>query len=169
MRNCSRASSDVSRDVDAANSAKRARVRLTGNRRVHLRPDPFRLDARQDSPRTDGPIRRDGIVRRKRSAGGTRPHRVAGNRPDAAGATDLDALTGQLDLLVARSKYSTNSEISALNSGVTRQIAQAIEDRRVCERLFNDYPGARRFVGNCANKRRETLTRAGQPWRGATS
>ena len=63
-----------------------------------------------------------------------------------AGAIDLDALTGQLDLLVARSKYSTNSEISALNSGVIRQIAQAIEDRRVCERLFNDYPGARRFV-----------------------
>ena len=63
-----------------------------------------------------------------------------------AGAIDLDALTGQLDLLVARSKYSTNSEISALNSGVIRQIAQAIEDRRVCERLFNDYPGARKFV-----------------------
>ncbi len=67
--------------------------------------------------------------------------------PDAAGAIDLDALTGQLDLLVARSKYSTNSEISVLDSDVTRQIAQAIEDRRVCERLFNDYPGARRFVG----------------------
>ncbi|MGX7002134.1 cobaltochelatase CobT-related protein [Caballeronia sp. KNU42] len=65
---------------------------------------------------------------------------------DAAGAIDLDALTGQLDLLVARSKYSTNSEISALNSGAIRQIAQAIEDRRVCERLFDDYPGARKFV-----------------------
>jgi cobalamin biosynthesis protein CobT len=66
--------------------------------------------------------------------------------PDAASAADLDALAGQLDLLVARSKYSTTSEISALNSGVTQQIAQAIEDRRVCERLFNDYPGARGFV-----------------------
>ena len=66
--------------------------------------------------------------------------------PGATGAIDLDALTGQLDLLVARSKYSTTSEISALNSGVTRQFAQAIEDRRVCEQLFNDYPGARRFV-----------------------
>ncbi len=67
--------------------------------------------------------------------------------PDAAHAIDLDTLTGQLDLLVARSKYSASSEISALSSSVTRQIAQAIEDRRVCERLFNDYPGARRFVG----------------------
>lgn len=62
--------------------------------------------------------------------------------PEAAGAADLDALTGQLDLLVARSRYSTISEINALNSGVTRRIAQAIEDRRVCERLFSDYPGA---------------------------
>jgi cobalamin biosynthesis protein CobT len=67
--------------------------------------------------------------------------------PQTAGAVDLDALTGQLDLLVARSKYSTLSAISALDSGVTRQIAQAIEDRRVCERLFIDYSGARRFVG----------------------
>jgi cobalamin biosynthesis protein CobT len=67
--------------------------------------------------------------------------------PQTAGAVDLDALTGQLDLLVARSKYSTLSAISALDSGVTRQIAQAIEDRRVCERLFIDYPGARKFVG----------------------
>lgn len=66
--------------------------------------------------------------------------------PEAASPTELDALTGQLDLLVARSKYSTISEISALNSGVTQRIAQAIEDRRVCERLFGDYPGARRFV-----------------------
>ncbi|CAH2806670.1 MAG: hypothetical protein CBCREVIR_2460 [Candidatus Burkholderia crenata] len=47
---------------------------------------------------------------------------------------------------MVRSKYSAISEISALNAGPTRQIAQAIEDRRVCERLFNDYPGARRFV-----------------------
>jgi cobalamin biosynthesis protein CobT len=67
--------------------------------------------------------------------------------PQTAGAVDLDALTGQLDLLVARSKYSTLSAFSALDSGVTRQIAQAIEDRRVCERLFIDYPGARKFVG----------------------
>ena len=66
--------------------------------------------------------------------------------PDAPGAINLDALTGQLDLLVARSKYSAISEISALNAGPTRQIAQAIEDRRVCDRLFNDYPGARGYV-----------------------
>src|SRR5258707_11619694 len=64
-------------------------------------------------------------------------------KPEAASGVDLDALTGQLDLLVARSKHSTISTISALNSGATRQIAQAIEDRRVCERLFDAYPGAR--------------------------
>ncbi|MEA2727960.1 MAG: hypothetical protein QOF70_2435 [Acetobacteraceae bacterium] len=68
-------------------------------------------------------------------------------KPEAASGVHLDALTGQLDLLVARSKYSTISTISALNSGATRQIAQAIEDRRVCERLFEAYPGARKFVG----------------------
>jgi Cobalamin biosynthesis protein CobT VWA domain len=76
--------------------------------------------------------------------------------PGAAGPADLDALTGQLDLLVARSKYSTISEISALNSGVTQRIAQAIEDRRVCERLFNDYPGARRFVGKLREQKART-------------
>ena len=65
----------------------------------------------------------------------------------AAAAIDLDALTGQLDLLVARSKFSAIDEISALNPGITRQIAQAIEDRRVCERLFSNYPGAHGFVG----------------------
>jgi cobalamin biosynthesis protein CobT len=67
--------------------------------------------------------------------------------PDAANPTDLDALTGQLDLLVARAKFSAIDEINALPSGPTRQIAQAIEDRRVCERLVSDYPGARVFIG----------------------
>ena len=87
--------------------------------------------------------------------------------PEAAGAIDLDALTGQLDLLVARSKYSTNSEISALDSDVTRQIAQAIEDRRVCERLFSDYPGAHRFVAKLREQTaRDTHTRwPGLAWR----
>jgi cobalamin biosynthesis protein CobT len=80
--------------------------------------------------------------------------------PEAAGAADLDAITGQLDLLVARSKYSTLSEINALNSGVIQQIAQAIEDRRVCERLFIDYPGARKFVGELREQTaRHTHTR----------
>jgi len=81
--------------------------------------------------------------------------------PEAAGAIDLDALTGQLDLLVARSKYSAINEISALNAGATRQIAQAIEDRRVCERLFNDYPGARRFV---AKLREQTARKTHERW-----
>jgi cobalamin biosynthesis protein CobT len=84
---------------------------------------------------TSGPrVERDRIVLPELSA-------------EAAGALDLDALTGQLDLLVARSKFSAIDEINVLNPGVTRQIAQAIEDRRVCERLFSDYPGARGFVG----------------------
>jgi cobalamin biosynthesis protein CobT len=81
--------------------------------------------------------------------------------PDAAGAIDLDALTGQLDLLVARSKYSAINEISALNADAARQIAQAIEDRRVCERLFNDYPGARRFVGKL---REQTARQMHERW-----
>ena len=59
---------------------------------------------------------------------------------------DSDALTGQLDLLAARWKFSAIDQISALPSGPARQLAEVIDDRRVCERLFIDYPGARRYI-----------------------
>jgi cobalamin biosynthesis protein CobT len=86
---------------------------------------------------------------------------------DAARPIDMDALTGQLDLLVARSKFSAIDEISALPSGTTRQIAQAIEDRRVCERLFNEYPGARVFIGKLREQAAWTMHERWHalPWR----
>ena len=64
----------------------------------------------------------------------------------APDSPDADALTGQLDLLAARWKFSVIDEIDALPSGPARQLAEVIEDRRVCERLFADYPGARGYV-----------------------
>jgi hypothetical protein len=63
--------------------------------------------------------------------------------PDSSNA---DALTGQLDLLAARWKFSAIDQINALPSGPARQLAEVIDDRRVCERLFLDYPGARGFI-----------------------
>ena len=64
----------------------------------------------------------------------------------APDAPDADALTGQLDLLAARWKFSIIDQINALPSGPVLQLAEVIEDRRVCERLFIDYPGARGFI-----------------------
>jgi cobalamin biosynthesis protein CobT len=66
---------------------------------------------------------------------------------DPADARDMSVLTGYVDLLVARFRFSTIDEIAALQSSVTQRIAQVIEDRRVCEQLFRDYPGARGFIG----------------------
>jgi hypothetical protein len=61
--------------------------------------------------------------------------------------TDRDALTGYLDLLAARAKYSALDQLAALDAGITQRLAQVIEDRRVCAELFATYPGARGFVG----------------------
>jgi cobalamin biosynthesis protein CobT len=58
-----------------------------------------------------------------------------------------DVLVGYLDLLVARAKHSTFAELEALPQGVATNLAQVIEDRRVCAQLLEEYPGARWFIG----------------------
>jgi cobalamin biosynthesis protein CobT len=58
-----------------------------------------------------------------------------------------DVLVGYLDLLVARAKHSTLAELEALPQGVATNLAQVIEDRRVCAQLLEEYPGARWFIG----------------------
>jgi hypothetical protein len=87
--------------------------------------------------------------------------------PDATDAPDADALTGQLDLLAARWKFSAIDQINALPSGPARQLADVIEDRRVCERLFIAYPGARGYIEKLrAQKARAIHERwPGLPWR----
>jgi cobalamin biosynthesis protein CobT len=58
-----------------------------------------------------------------------------------------DVLVGYLDLLVARAKHSTLPQLEALPQGVATNLAQVIEDRRVCTQLLEEYPGARWFIG----------------------
>lgn len=57
-----------------------------------------------------------------------------------------DVLLGYLDLLAARFRYSEATRLDTAQAGVTGRIAQAIEDRRVLDRLIDDYPGAQRYV-----------------------
>ena len=87
--------------------------------------------------------------------------------PDATDAPDADTLTGQLDLLAARWKFSAIDQIDALPSGPARQLADVIEDRRVCEHLFTAYPGARGYIEKLrAQKARAIHERwPGLPWR----
>jgi hypothetical protein len=83
--------------------------------------------------------------------------------PEFQVADDLarDTVTGYLDLLVARAKYSSLDELAALESDVTRRLAQVIEDRRVCTQLFQSYPGARWFV---ARLRQHAAREAAKRW-----
>ncbi|WP_321956628.1 cobaltochelatase CobT-related protein [Paraburkholderia bannensis] len=55
-------------------------------------------------------------------------------------------LTGYLDLLAARWRYSASLRLDTAQAGVTGRIAQMIEDRRVLARLAADFPGARRYM-----------------------
>ncbi|WP_322054327.1 cobaltochelatase CobT-related protein [Paraburkholderia bannensis] len=55
-------------------------------------------------------------------------------------------LTGYLDLLAARWRYSAALRLDTAQAGVTGRIAQMIEDRRVLARLAADFPGARRYM-----------------------
>jgi cobalamin biosynthesis protein CobT len=87
--------------------------------------------------------------------------------PDATDAPDADALTGQLDLLAARWKFSAIDQINALPSGPARQLADVIEDRRVCERLFIAYPGARGYIEKLRAQKAHAIHGRwpGLPWR----
>jgi hypothetical protein len=58
-----------------------------------------------------------------------------------------DVLVGYLDLLVARARHSSLPQLEALPRGVVTNLAQVIEDRRVCALLLDEYPGARWFIG----------------------
>ncbi|WP_259294905.1 cobaltochelatase CobT-related protein [Paraburkholderia sp. DHOC27] len=73
-----------------------------------------------------------------------------------------DVLVGYLDLLVARARYSELNRFEALPRGVTAQLAQVIEDRRVCVQLLDAYPGAHWFIGKL---REHAATRTQQRWR----
>ncbi|MBN3856823.1 cobalamin biosynthesis protein CobT [Paraburkholderia sp. Ac-20340] len=55
-------------------------------------------------------------------------------------------LTGYLDLLAARWRFSAVERLDVAQAGVTGRIAQAIEDRRVVARLLADFPGAQQYV-----------------------
>ncbi|ASW01021.1 cobaltochelatase CobT-related protein [Paraburkholderia aromaticivorans] len=63
------------------------------------------------------------------------------------GDIERDVLIGYLDLLVARAKHASLAQLDALPSGVAANLAQVIEDRRVCGQLLDEYPGARWFIG----------------------
>jgi cobalamin biosynthesis protein CobT len=63
------------------------------------------------------------------------------------GAVERDVLIGYLDLLVARARHASLAQLDALPSGVAANLAQVIEDRRVCGQLLDEYPGARWFIG----------------------
>lgn len=80
---------------------------------------------------------------------------------DVVDERDRDALTGYLDLLVARAKYSANDALATLGDGTHQRLAQVIEDRRVCAQLLERYPGARWFVGQL---RRHAARDARQRW-----
>jgi len=57
-----------------------------------------------------------------------------------------DVLVGYLDLLVARAKYSELKVLAKRGRRLEQQLAQIIEDRRVCTLLRHDYPGAQWFL-----------------------
>lgn len=73
--------------------------------------------------------------------------RVHGNRivlpaELANSGASLQVLTGYVDLLAARARFSDPDEFASLPSPVARRLAQAIDDRRACARLVATYPGA---------------------------
>ncbi|PRX30817.1 cobalamin biosynthesis protein CobT [Paraburkholderia sp. BL18I3N2] len=63
------------------------------------------------------------------------------------GEVERDVLIGYLDLLVARAKHASLAQFDALPAGVAANLAEVIDDRRVCAQLLDEYPGARWFIG----------------------
>ena len=74
---------------------------------------------------------------------------------------ERDVLIGYLDLLVARAKHASLAQLDALPAGVAANLAQVIEDRRVCAQLLDEYPGARWFIGKL---REHAAERVRQRW-----
>jgi cobalamin biosynthesis protein CobT len=77
------------------------------------------------------------------------------------GGVERDVLIGYLDLLVARAKHASLAQLDALPSGVAANLAQVIDDRRVCAQLLDEYPGARWFIGKL---REHAAQRIQQRW-----
>ncbi|MFM0121522.1 cobalamin biosynthesis protein CobT [Paraburkholderia sp. RL18-101-BIB-B] len=75
------------------------------------------------------------------------PGRIVIPEYELNGEVERDVLIGYLDLLVARAKHASLAQLDALPSGVAANLAQVIEDRRVCGQLLDEYPGARWFIG----------------------
>ena len=75
------------------------------------------------------------------------PGRIVIPDYELSGGVERDVLIGYLDLLVARAKHSSLAQMDALPPGVAANLAQVIEDRRVCVQLLDEYPGARWFIG----------------------
>jgi nitric oxide reductase activation protein len=61
-------------------------------------------------------------------------------------AASEELLLGYVDLLAARAKYSDLDLMALQTSSLVQAVAQIMEDRRVCERLFREYQGARAYI-----------------------
>ncbi|MFM0212744.1 cobalamin biosynthesis protein CobT [Paraburkholderia sediminicola] len=89
------------------------------------------------------------------------PGRIVIPDYELSGGVERDVLIGYLDLLVARAKHSSLAQMDAMPRGVTANLAQVIEDRRVCAQLLDEYPGARWFIGKL---REHAAGQARQRW-----
>ncbi len=89
------------------------------------------------------------------------PGRIVIPDYEMTGGVERDVLIGYLDLLVARAKHASLAQLDALSPGVMANLAQVIDDRRVCVQLLDEYPGARWFIGKL---REHAAQRIQQRW-----